>query len=647
MRKISLLAVCVLGVVLGALTLRAEAATVVNLRIEGAEATLFAGSVTVEDCVVTDTGGGQHILSGVAACALVKAAGESGFDMDFEDFGFGLFLQRIGGDDTPADFSQSWSFWVNDSPASVGVDAYGVAAGDEILLAFTSWPGIPLRVTGPEEVVGGETASWLVEKRVGEYDNNFAWQGRWEPAEGAVLRVGEASYPVPVGGVVEVALAGPGELVVQAQGEGLVRSARYVVEVRDLAASPSPSLMFSPSPVASPSPVLSPSPSPVPSLNLSGGAASVGTRQSSAERALDWLRGQQSSDGNIGGDMTSAWSAMAFGADYQWASDVVRGGDSLLAALGRASLNRATDIERQILAIRAAGADPGSFNGRDLVSDLKGDFKQGQFGEEALINDDIFGILALLAAAEEASTTEIVQAVAGVLKAQESDGSWGSVDMTAAAVQALQAYAREGGSVVVSEAVDRARGYLRDNQDQYGGWGENSATTAWAIQAIVALGESPGDWQTGSGQTPWQALLRYRNSNGGFGWKSDNDVSSFMTAYAVPALLGVPWPITLLDIKTMTVETSEPLAGELVVVSSPAVSPAVAGATIEQLPAYASDVTGAEQALGVQPDGTGAEGAVTPTGFISPGAGDRVFVVALFSLANLGIGVVLARLMLL
>ncbi len=238
--------------------------------------------------------------------------------------------------------------------------------------------------------------------------------------------------------------------------------------------------------------------------------------------------------------------------------------------------------------------------------------------------------MALLAAEEEVSTTEIVQAVAGVLKAQESDGSWGSVDMTAAAVQALQAYAREGGSVVVGETVDRARDYLRDSQDQYGGWGENSATTAWATAAIVALGENPNDWQTIDGLTPWQALLRYQNDNGGWGWKSANDVSVFMTAYAVPALLGVPWPITLLNIRTMTVETSESLAGEPVMVPSPV----VAGATIEQV-------------LDVQPDGTGAEGVIAPAGFISPGAGDRVFVIVLFSLANLGIGVALARLMLL
>src|SRR3989338_5710904 len=275
MRKISLLAVCVLGLILGALTLQAEAATVVNLRIEGAEATLFAGSVAVADCVVTDTGGVQHALSGVAACALAEAGGESGFEVDFKDFGFGLFLDKIGEDSTPDDFSQSWSFWVNDSPASVGVDAYQLVSDDEILLAFTGWPAVPLRVTGLEEVVVGEAVLVVVEKRVGEYDNNFTWQGRWEPAEGAVVRIGETSYPVPAGGVVEITSEEPGELVVQAQGEGLVRSAQYVVEVKDLAASASPSPSPSPSLMLSPSPVVSPSPSPVRSQSPGGGVVSV------------------------------------------------------------------------------------------------------------------------------------------------------------------------------------------------------------------------------------------------------------------------------------------------------------------------------------------------------------------------------------
>lgn len=626
MKKISLLVVCVMGIAWGALTLRAAEETAVDLRVEGSQDTVFAGSVTVSDCVVAGVGGIEHEMSGVAACALAKAAGQAGFEVDFKDFGFGLFLDRIGGDSTPDDFSKSWSFWVNDSPASVGVDAYQLVAGDELLLAFSGWPAVPLRVTVSGPAVEGETITLLVEKRVGEYDDNFVWQGEWEVAEGATLQVGDVTYPVPADGRVEVGLDEPGELIVQAQGEGTVRSRQQVVAVVEVvakAASPS----VSPTWLPSPSPSLSPSPSPSPSVV----PVSVGMRQSSAERALGYLRGQQNSDGTVGGSMTSAWSAMAFGADYQRARNIMRGGASLLDGIGQAVLSSATDGERQIMAVRAAGVNPRLFDGRDLVAELKSYYRQGQLGEPTLINDDVFGILALLAVEEPVRAPEISGAIAVVLAAQETDGSWGDVDMTAAAVQALRAYVDQGGSVATGGAIDRARGYLRGQQDKYGGWGENSATTAWTIQAIVALGEDPDDWENSDGLTPWQALLRYQNSNGGFGWKSESDVSSFMTAYAVPALLGVPWPITLLEFE-LTVTPSPAVAGviypelvERVILPTPVASPIpVAWSRPAASPTTVTDADN----------------------FIPPKAVDRNFAVAVFGLANLGIGVAVARMIL-
>lgn len=619
MKKISLLVVCVVGITWGALTLWAAEETTVDLRIEGSESTMFAGPVTVLDCVVADVGGIEHEMSGVAACALAKAAGQAGFEMDFKDFGFGLFLDRIGQDSTPDDFSKSWSFWVNDSPASVGVDAYSVVDGDELLLAFTGWPAVPLRVAVPEQLVAGETASFMVERRVGEYDDNFVWQGEWEAAEGATLYVGDNGYLVPADGQVEVILNDSGELVVQAQGNGLVRSDRQVVEVVALVTSPSVSPVLSPSP----SPSLVPSPSPVVSPNP----------RVAVEQALGYLRSQQNSDGTIDGAMTSAWSAMAFGADYQRAQNIMRGGASLLDGLGQVALSRATDVERQIMAVRAAGVNPRSFDGRDLIAELKGYYRQGQFGEPTLINDDVFGILALLAVEEAAGLREISGAVQTVLKAQEPDGSWGDVDMTAAAVQALRVYADRGGNVATGGAIDRARDYLRGSQDKYGGWGENSASTSWAIQAIVALNEKPGEWRNGDGLNPWQALLRYQNSNGGFGWKSENDVSAFMTAYAVPALLSQAWPIDLLDF-------------ELVVSPSPAVAGAVYPSTSLRVNPSPTPVVSPTLVVSPAPVVSPSPVASVVSNFIPPKAVDRNFAVAIFGLANLGIGVAVARMIL-
>ncbi|MFH1354060.1 MAG: hypothetical protein ABIH36_02120 [bacterium] len=619
MKKISLLVVCVVGIAWGALTLQAAGEATVDLRIEGSESTVFARPVTVSDCSIADVGGVEHEMSGVAACALAKAAEQSSFEMEFKDFGFGLFLDRIGSDSTPDDFSQSWSFWTNDSPASVGVDTYEVEEGDNLLLAFSAWPAVPLRVTGPDAAEAGETITFLVEKRVGEYDDSFIWQGGWQAAENAILDVGSNEYQVPADGVVRVTLDSPGTIAVQARGEGLVRSSRHVVEVAAVVASPSAEPTVSPSPNPSPSSSNSSSPSP------SVVPVSVNMRQDSAGRALVYLRGQQSSDGTIGGSMTSAWSAMAFGADYQRAQNIMKGGASLLDGLEQAVLSSATDVERQIMAVRAAGINPRSFAGSDLVMELKSYYRQGQFGEESLINDDVFGILALLAAEEPIESPEIRGAVKTVLSAQKFDGSWDNIDMTAAAVQALNVYAKRGGSIAVGGAVIRARDYLRNSQDKYGGWGENSATTAWTIQAVVALGEKVDSWKNNDGMTPWQALLRYRNNNGGFGWREKNDVSAFMTAYAVPALLGRAWPITLLELETSL--ATSPL---------PAVAGAVTAiATVAPVSSLVPEVVSEEVAnVNVGDD------------FVAPRAVDRNFAITLFGLANLGIGVAVARMIL-
>lgn len=399
----------------------------VTLRIEGTSTTLFDGPVTVTDCVVTDTDGKEHPFSNSGICALDSAAHQSGFTYDVQDFGFGLFLKRIGDDDTPADFSHYWDFSVNNTSASVGLDSYTVAPDDQLKLTFVAY--------------------------------------------------------IPP----------------------------------------------SPTPTPSPTPVATPTPSPSPSASV--------------EAALDYLRRQQTAQGDIDGAMTSAWSALAFGAHSERATSIKNGGLSLADALAAASLSSATDIERQILAVRSAGLNPRSFAGQDLVGRLESYVTNNQIGDPTLINDDIFGVLAFLAADKSANAPEISNTVQTILSQQGANGSWQNMDITAAAMQALRAYEKKGGPIAVHAALERAQQYLLSQRDRYGGWGENSATTSWAIQALVSVSIDP-DAST--------ALGRYQNTNGGFGWRSSDDVSTFMTAYAVPALLKAPWPITTLSVPTAT-----------------------------------------------------------------------------------------------
>lgn len=648
-RRVALLLWGVFLAVLAVNLVRGADGTPVSLRVEGSTNTFFDGTVHVAPCTVIDTDGKEHALPAVAACALQEAAHQQGFTIVFQDFGFGLFLKAIGTDDTPADFSQGWNFWVNYDPASVGLDTYAVAMQDRILLAFAPYPGVPLRVTAPEQADVDVPIPVQTEKRVGDFDDQFVWHGRWEPAEGATLHVGENTYPVPSGGEVSVTISAPGSIPISADGTGFVRSAKHTITVPSPSPSPSPSPTSSPSPTPTPSPTPSatptPSPSPTPVSDVS-----EETRQAYAGAALSYLRSRQSSSGEIDGSMVTGWSAIAFGAHGE-RGDSIRNGRSLLDALATSSLTLATDIERQILAVRAAGANPHAFAGSDLVRLLHDRVRNGQIGEEALINDDIFGVLAFLAAGESAQNASVQSGVQAILQKQAADGGFENVDITAAAIQALRAYAVRGGSSDANDAVNRSRTYLRVHQDQFGGFGENSATTAWGLQAIIALGEDPSTWRTSDSRTPWTALLRYQHASGGFGWKSRDDVSAFMTAYAVPALLSAPWPVTLLSIETVTAAATLEASPTPTATSLPRVAGSTAIATVSPLSTASSvfvttpSPSPAEVIASPSPAVLAATEtrASVPKGFTPLAPVDRHFALSMFGVANVGVGLSLAR----
>ncbi|MDP3685778.1 MAG: terpene cyclase/mutase family protein [bacterium] len=613
----------------------------VTLRIEGSTQTFFDGAVDVAPCTIIDTAGREHPLPAVAACALQQAAEERGFTTDFQDFGFGLFLKRIGDDDTPPDFSRSWNFWLGDDPSSVGLDSHRVTANDRILLAFAASPGVPLRVTAPEHAEIDTSVAIRTEKRVGEFDERFVWHGRWEPAAGATLTADEQTHPVPADGTVTLTFPKPGSVTLQATGTGLVRSARGILIVTDASPTPTPTPTATP-PTPTPTPPATPSPTPPP-------AVSPEDRNERARAALQYLRNRQGDQGDIDGDIVTGWSAIAFGAHGE-RGEAIRRNRSLLDALADARLTSATDIERQILAVRAAGANPRAFADTDLIQMLKERVRNGQIGEEALLNDDIFGVLAFLAAGEPPTDPAVQSGVRTILQQQAGDGSVGGLDLTAAAIQALRAYAARGGSTDIGPVLDRARTYLRSRQDRFGGFGENSATTSWAIQAIIALGEDPASWRTPSGGTPWTALLRYQNVNGGFGWRTSDDVSAFMTAYAAPALLGVSWPVTLLSV--------EPVAAAPVASPTPTPKatpkPRVAGTAAGTASTAAPrTVPGASRTGSVSGTPSPTPSAEVPTsqtetirpppGFVPLAPVDRQFALTLFSTANIGIGVSVMR----
>jgi hypothetical protein len=275
--------------------------------------------------------------------------------------------------------------------------------------------------------------------------------------------------------------------------------------------------------------------------------------------AVEYLLDQQGSDGGIAGFAVSAWAVMALAAAGE--TSAVADLMSYLEDEASTGSFQATDWARMILAIVAAGEDPTDFGGEDYIGGLQDLYEvedvtgedYTQIGDPDLLNDDIWGILALVAA-EESVNQDIVDFVQEM---QGDDGGWGidvygdsDVDVTAAAIMALKAIGLSSGSTTIANGL----AFLHAVQNSDGGFPSqaggqsNAASDAWAILAIVAAGGDPdgSTWEQ-DGETPVDHLLSLQDSDGWFEYTSGDSVNPlWMTAYAIPALLGEPYPVPAL-----------------------------------------------------------------------------------------------------
>ena len=280
--------------------------------------------------------------------------------------------------------------------------------------------------------------------------------------------------------------------------------------------------------------------------------------------ALDYLRSGQTTDGDIDGFSTSAWVTMAIAAAGEDPHDwKVRNNPSIVDYLANNAddASSATDYARMILAIVAADEDPASFGGVNFVTLLKGQYDDTQIGDASLLNDDFWGVMALISAGESPSSEIVAKSVAFIKSNQNATDhgwSWGvggdsDVDDTAAAIMALIAAGESSSSDVVTKGL----AFIKSTQVNSGGfvspgsWGaDNADTDSWAIDAIVAAEQEPtSDNWTKSGKNPIDDLFTFQQGDGSFYWQSGNPGMSVpkTTASAILALLGKPYPVKILQ----------------------------------------------------------------------------------------------------
>jgi hypothetical protein len=278
--------------------------------------------------------------------------------------------------------------------------------------------------------------------------------------------------------------------------------------------------------------------------------------------ALNYLSGEQDTDGSIGSLVDSAWVAMAIAAAGEDPHNWQVGGNSIVIYLSAkaASASSSTDYSRMILAIVASDEDPTDFGGRNFVSLLEGTYDDTtqQIGDETALNDDAFGILALIAAGQGQSSQIVTDSTSFLLANQNGDGGWGwtvgttsDVDMSSAIIMALLSAGESAGSAAINDAL----AYIKSTQQSNGGflsWGStNAETDSWAISAIMACGEDPNGaaWSSTGGNTPVDDLLSYQQTGGEFYFQAGSPGAwpSQTTAKAIIALLGESYPVVALE----------------------------------------------------------------------------------------------------
>ncbi|OGG78285.1 hypothetical protein A3A36_02970 [Candidatus Kaiserbacteria bacterium RIFCSPLOWO2_01_FULL_52_12b] len=282
--------------------------------------------------------------------------------------------------------------------------------------------------------------------------------------------------------------------------------------------------------------VSAPPPSPPPpAAGGGGGGGNISHTQLNVSTALAYLAEQQQSDGSFDSSFLSDWAAFAFAAaDPGDAKTKLR---EYLTAASPALLS-VTDYERHAMALEALGINPYSGTAIDYITPIVNAFDGTQIGDASLDNDDIFALFPLLHAGYGTDDALIQKTIAFILSRQGINGSWdGSVDMTAAAVQAL---AHVTLLPNVSATIERAEAYLHAGQQASGGFG-NSFSTSWVLQAIAATNESLDRWAP-TGYTPQDYLATFQQLDGGVEpTSSDVQTRVWATAYAIPASLNRTW----------------------------------------------------------------------------------------------------------
>ncbi len=278
---------------------------------------------------------------------------------------------------------------------------------------------------------------------------------------------------------------------------------------------------------------------------------------------LAYVQSQQGSDGKTSGydsstsqfDGASSWAAMAFVGANKTNTALT----TYMQAHAPTLSDKATDWEKRILAITSLGENPYTFGGTNYIANLESYYTSNQIGDTSSLNDDFFGLLALLSSKVDITTPIMTDTLSFITSHQLTDGCFsystttttGDTDDTAAAFMALQA-AKSQGMTVAQNVLDNAKTCILAHLNSDGGFysdatygtTSNTSSTTWAVMALKSIGVNDSSINNA------QAYIRKNQflEDGSFNWQLPNPGATGDTAttsYAILALNGKFWPLNI------------------------------------------------------------------------------------------------------
>ncbi|MCX6754501.1 MAG: DUF4430 domain-containing protein [Candidatus Nomurabacteria bacterium] len=273
--------------------------------------------------------------------------------------------------------------------------------------------------------------------------------------------------------------------------------------------------------------------------------------------ALNFLSSNQNSDGSFSSSMYTDWVAIAASAGN---SPTLKSSISNYLKSNPIVSSSITDYERRAMSLMALGVNPYNGTSVNYINKIISSFDKTQIGDSSLFNDDVFGLIVLQNAGYTQNDEIINKTISFIIKNQFSNGSWGSVDMTSAAIESLNNFKSISG---VSEAISKGELYLISEQKNDGSFG-NQSSTSWAIQAL-----SLNTTYNTQIEKSIKYLANDQHIDGGVN-SSDTIINRiWSTSYAVPAVLKLSWNNILQsfskeeDIKTTGTEQQDKIATDV------------------------------------------------------------------------------------